>query len=144
MDLALSISWTRDEAARRRAAFRGILGLNLFAHLVIGVTAIVAPRWLLSKLGLDEPGPLGWMYAWGGMLLLVTVLYAPGWLQPVRERVSNAVGILGRIGLAVLYLILGLTTAGGFLWLAAFDFVFAVWLAAAFQRLARAELMSRP
>ncbi len=144
MDQTLAIGWTRNEAAARLADFRRILGANLALQVVIGVTAIAAPHWLATQLGLDEPAQPGWVCAWGGMLLLVTVLYVPGWLQPVRKRVSNVAGILGRIGLAVLYLIMGLALAKGFLWLAGFDFVFAVVLAALFLRLGRAELMARP
>lgn len=144
MDQTLSIAGTRDEAAAGHAAFRLILGLDLVLRAAIGVTAIVAPRWLSSKLGLAEPVQPGWVCAWGGMLLLVTALYAPGWFQPVRQRVLNAAGILARIGLAVLYLIVGMATARGFLWLAGFDLVFAVVLATAFLKLGRAELMTRP
>lgn len=144
MDQTLGIGWTRNEAAARLADFRRILGANLALQVVIGVTAIAAPRWLSTQVGLDEPVQPGWVCAWGGMLLLVTALYVPGWLQPVRERVLNVAGILGRIGLAVLYLIMGLALAKGFLWFAGFDFVFAVVLTVLFLRLGRAELMARP
>lgn len=144
MDQTLSIGWTRNEAAASHAAFRRILGANLVLHVVIGIAAIAAPRWLSSRVGLGEPVQPGWVCAWGGMLLLVTVLYLPGWLQPVRERVLNVAGILARFGFAVLYLMMGLTIARGFLWFAGFDFVFAVVLAALFLRLGRAELMTRP
>lgn len=140
MDQTLSIGWTRAEAAARRTTFRRVLGVNLVLQVVIGVAAVVAPRCVSGFLGLGDPFPVGWVRAWGWMLLAASALYAPGWRDPVRSRWPNLVGILGRYGIGLLFLTMG----GGFLWFAAFDLAFAVALSLLYLNLLKAELMSRP
>ena len=144
MDQTLSLGWTQGEAAARGAAFRRVLGINLALHVVIGLSAVLAPSWLSVLVGLREAVQPGWVSAWGGMVLLVTALYLPGWREPLRARWPNVVGIAGRLGFALLYMVLALGGSPGFLWLAAFDLGFGVALAMLYFALARAELMSRP
>ncbi|MBR0682633.1 hypothetical protein GXW74_19225 [Roseomonas eburnea] len=144
MDQTLSLGWMQSEAAARRAAFRRVLGVNLVLQGVIGVAAVLAPGWLSALLGLGGTLQPGWVSAWGGMLLLVAALYLPGYQEPARARWPNLVGILGRFGFALLYVVLALGGAPGFLWLAAFDLGFGVSLAMLYLSLGRAELMSRP
>lgn len=140
MDQTLTLGWTRAEAVSRRSAYRRILGVNLVLHVVIALTMICVPSTLAEIVGMAAPQPTGWLRALGGMLLLATILYVPGYLDPVRVRSPNVIGIAGRFAMALLYLLLG----GGFLWFALFDAVFAVLLTLAYLRLIRAEVMSRP
>lgn len=144
VDQTLSLGWTQGESAARGAAFRRVLGINLVLHVVIGLAAVLAPRWLSALVGLGETLQPGWVSAWGGMVLLVTALYLPGYREPLRARWSNLVGIAGRVGFALLYVVLALGGSPGFLWLAAFDLGFGAALAMLYFSLARAELMSRP
>lgn len=144
MDQTLSLGWTQSDSAARRAAFRRVLGINLILHVVIGVAAVLAPRWLSGLVGLSETLQPGWVSAWGGMVLLVTALYLPGYREPLRARWPNVVGIAGRLGFALLYVVLALGGSPGFLWLAVFDLGFGLALATLYFALARAELMSRP
>lgn len=147
MDRTLSLGWTQARAASRRAVYKRVLRVNLVLHVAIGLFAITAPAALSRLVGLPEPDPTGWLRAWGGMLVLVTLLYFPGLRDPVRTRWPNVVGILGRLGMAILFLIVALAgglALRGFLWFALFDFVFAVALVVLYFRLFEAELMSRP
>jgi hypothetical protein len=141
---SLSLGWTQSDTAARRANFRRVLGINLILHVVIGLAAVLAPRWLSGLVGLSETLQPGWVSAWGGMVLLVTALYLPGYREPLRARWPNLVGIAGRLGFALLYVALALGGSPGFLWLAVFDLSFGLALATLYFALARAELMSRP
>ena len=138
MTEGLSIAWTQAEATEHRIVYKRVLGANLAIYAVLSIAAIAAPTALSRLVGL--PGPTEWLRSWGGLLLLVTLLYLPGFLDPVRSRWSNAVGIVGRFGAAGLYAVLG----GGFLWLALGEAAFGILLAVTYFGLFRSELMSRP
>jgi hypothetical protein len=147
MDQTSSLGWTLARAVSRRTVYKRVLGVNLVLHVVIGLFAIIAPATLSQAVGLSPASPAGWLRAWGGMLLLVTLLYLPGLLDPVRVRWPNIVGILGRFGMAILFLAVALAggqALRGFLWFALFDLAFAIALAMLYFRLFEAELMSRP
>lgn len=139
----LSLGWTQAEAQSKRHTFQRILRTNLVLHLVIGVAAILAPGLVSGLVGLPDPVPAGWVRAWGGLLLIVTALYWPGLVDPTRMRWPNVVGIVGRAGAALIYLIAA-ASFPQFLWMALFDGVFAALLAWSFFGLFRAELMNRP
>jgi hypothetical protein len=127
--------------------YKRVLGVNLVLHVLIGIYAVAAPAGLSLLVGLPAESTLAWLRAWGGMLLLVTLLYLPGMLHPARIRWPNIVGILGRFGMALLFLLIALLGGEGlrgFLWFALFDAGFAITLALLYLRLLKAELMSRP
>jgi hypothetical protein len=137
---ALTIGWTRAQAATARTAYRRLLAFNLIVQTVVGLIAIIVPVWLARQA--DLPGPLssGWVQLWGIMLLITAMLYLPGSIEPVHVRWPNIVGIVARFVLAVVYVHLG----QGLRWFALYELVFAVALAWSYRRLLRAELMSRP
>lgn len=137
---ALSIGWTRAQAATRRGVYRRLLGLNLVLQTAIGLVAVAAPVWLSRIADLPGPPPVGWVRLWGAMLLIMVILYLPGWIAPVHSRWPNVVGIVARVGLAAIYCYLG----NGLRWFALYELLFAVLLAWSYSRLLRAELMSQP
>jgi Na+-driven multidrug efflux pump len=145
MDQTLSLGWTQAEARSRKDTYKRVLAVSLVVQAVIALLAILFPATLSHLLGLPSATPSGWLRAWGVTLLLVTLLYFPGYTDPVRVRWPNVIGILGRVGTALLFLLLGLGAGlRGFLWLALIDGVFAAALVVTYFRLFRAELMSRP
>ena len=137
---ALTVGWTRAQAATARTAYRRLLAFNLIVQTVVGLIAVIVPVWLARQA--DLPGPLssGWVQLWGVMLLITATLYLPGCIEPVHVRWPNIVGIVARFVLAVVYVHLG----QGLRWFALYELVFAVALAWSYRRLLRAELMSRP
>jgi hypothetical protein len=137
---ALSIGWTRAQAATQRTLYRRLLGFTLVVQTALGLVALAAPLWLARAADLPGVPSAGWVRLWGVMLLITAVLYLPGWIEPVFSRWPNVIGILARFVLAVVYVLLG----RGLRWLALYELVFAVWLAWSYGRLLRAELMSRP
>jgi hypothetical protein len=140
MDQTLSLGWAAGEARARRRTYRGVLAFNLACHIALILLALVSPDALSKIFGFPEPIDRDWVRAWAATLLLVTVLYYPGWHDPVRWRWGAVIGIIGRFWMASVFFLLG----GAFWWFAAFDATFGVILAILYFRLFRAELMSRP
>ena len=140
MSDTLTLGFTRARVADSLALYRRVLGLNHVLHLLIGLACLLFPHWVAQLLGLPGPIPPGWTRAWGSMLILVSALYVPGWLDPVRVRGPNLIGLLGRVWMGTVWVFCG----GGFLWFAAFDFAFALLLGLLYFRLMRDVLMSHP
>lgn len=140
MSEALTNGWNQARVAESKRLYRRVLGINLVLHLLIGLACLFAPDWVADILDLPEPIPAGWTRGWGATLILVTALYVPGWLDPLTTRSPNLIGILGRFWMGTVWLFIG----GSFLWLAAFDYVFALLIAYLYLRLYRTELMSYP
>ena len=140
MDQTLSLGWMQAQARSRRVTYERVLALNLILYVVLALFAIISPATLSELIGSPDPLSSGWLRAWAGMLLLVTALYIPGLIDPVRWRWGNIVGIAGRFVMAVLYLFLG----DPFLVFALFDAAFALLLGVLYFNLFEAELMSRP
>jgi len=136
----LTIGWTTTRVTESRALYRRVLGLNLILHVFIGLACLFFPHWVADMVGLPGPIPAGWTQAWGGMLILITALYVPGWLDPLVNRAPNLIGILGRFWMGTVWTFCG----GAFLWFAAFDYLFAVIIAVLYLRLLRSSLMARP
>lgn len=140
MSNSLSLGWTRSIAARRLSSHRMVFGLALLLQLVIGALFLLFPSFCLRTVGLDVAMGPEWPSIWGATLIFVTTMQIPGALNPVQQRYSNIIAVLGR-GLMVLTFV---THGGPFLWFAAFDLVFGVLIALGFRRLVIAELMTRP
>jgi hypothetical protein len=140
MNDGLSIGATQAQAQDRLRSYRTVLAVVLGLYALLGLVALLAPVSLAYALNLPPPFPAAWVRAWGALTLVVVLFTLPGWLDPLRSRWPNLLGIGTRLGLAILYLLLG----GGFLWLALLEIVVALLLAWAYFGLFRAELMSRP
>lgn len=137
---ALMQGWSDARADSSRSLYRRILGFNMLLHLLIGLSCIFLPDWVCRLFGLPGPIPDGWVRGWGATLILVTALYVPGLIDPLRSRLPNLIGLGGRLWMSVIWLFCG----GGFLWFAAFDFGFFVILSLLYLRLLKNTLMSRP
>ncbi|MGA7490528.1 MAG: hypothetical protein WBW74_26705 [Xanthobacteraceae bacterium] len=137
---ALSIGWTRAQAATQHTVYRRLLGFTLVVETAVSLIALAVPGWLARAADLPGTPSVGWVRLWAIMLLVTTILYLPGWIQPVYARWPNVVGIVARFVLAVAFFWLG----RGLLWFGLYELVFAVLLAWTYSRLLCAELMSRP
>lgn len=140
MDDTLSIGWSQDRARKRRVTYQRILGFNMLLHLGIGLGCMFLPHFVSRTFDLPAPVPTGWIRGWGATLILVTALYIPGLMKPLRARYPNVVGILGRLWMATVWFFIG----GGFFWFGLFDLSFVLILSFFYLRLTKAELMTRP
>jgi hypothetical protein len=140
MDNTLSLSWMDAEVSSRRSSYRRIVILSLVVQVAIGLFALIAPDTLVHLFHLPHPYDMDWPRAWGALLILMAAFYVPGLREPVRWRWSNILGIVGRAGMAIVYLILG----GGFVWLALIEAVLALLLVIFYFGLFRAVVMAHP
>lgn len=140
MSDGLSIGWSNARATSAVGVYRGVLGFNMFLHLVVGLLCIFAPNFVADTVQLPHPIPAGWTRGWGATLILVTALYVPGLKNPVHERAPNIIGILGRVWMGTIWVFCG----GGFLWFALFDYAWAIIIFLSYVGLFRATIMDRP
>lgn len=137
---SLSLGWTRDQANSRIAQHRRIYGLALFLQLIVGGLFLFVPTFSLNTVGLSPSMGPQWPSIWGATLIFVTVMQFPGVLDPVRQRYTNVVAVLGRLLMVLTFFYWG----GPFIILGLFDLVFGTLIYLGFRRLVLAELSTRP
>lgn len=72
----------------------GIIGIIL--NVIISIAAIVAPEWLLSLLNLEPATPLVWARFSGNLLILLSLFYIPGAIDPYHYRATAVLSVLAR------------------------------------------------
>ena len=142
MNEALTLSWSRAQAADRARLYRRILGINLGINVALGLFAVVAPASLANLLGQLPPGPeaAAWLRRWGIALIFMAALYTTGWLRPTTARIPNLVGLVERAVTGIACLLLG----SGLVLIGLYALAFALLLAWTYYRLFQAELATRP
>ena len=137
---ALSIGWTRAQAATRRTIYRRLLGFALIVQTALGLIALVGSGLAGAGCRSARCPSAGWVRLWGVMLLITAALYLPGWVEPVYHvcRMSSAFSRASSWRW---------TTSGlgqGLRWFALYELVFAVALAWSYGRLVlrRADVAS--
>jgi hypothetical protein len=140
MDNTLSLGWMEAEVGTRRSRYRRIVILSLVVQVGLGLFALISPDALVHLFRLPHPYDMDWPRAWGALLVLMAAFYVPGMREPVRWRWSNILGIVGRAGMAIVYLILG----GGFVWFALIEAGLALLLVIFYFGLFRAVVMAHP
>lgn len=113
--------------------YKILLSINLLLHLAIGLACLLIPDVVGYYAGLPGPIPDGWTRGWGATLILVTTLYLPGLRDPVEVRAPNIIGLFGRVWMGTVWVFCG----GGFLWFAAFDYLWALILTIFYLRVIR-------
>ncbi len=136
----LSIGWTRATADGRRTVFRRVLAFNLALQSLVAIYVLIDPTTPLALFGISGADAEKLTRLWVAMVVMASALQLPGLLEPIYNRLPNIIGILGRVGMTILYIVL----AGPFLWLAAFDGFFTVALYLLYRRAIIAELQTRP
>lgn len=67
MSDALTIGWTVAQTERALRTYKRVLGFNMVLHLIVGLSCLLAPVWVLELVGLPSPTPDGWVRVWGAM-----------------------------------------------------------------------------
>ena len=127
-------------AAMARAAaenYRTLLGVVLIVEAAAGVALLVAPAGVSRLLAV---GGGIWPRVAGLLLLVIVALLFAGRIDPVRMKLTNAFGIVGRGVLAVLLIALW----GRLAFAGAAEAVAAIALGLSYFGYFKAEVMSRP
>jgi hypothetical protein len=130
---------TLEEVEKRRRIYQLVLGFNMGCHVVISLGCMFASDLVSDIFHLPRPVPTGWIKGWGATLLLVTALYIPGLLDPLRNRYPNICGVGGRLWMATVWLVIG----GGFFWFGVFDLSFAIIIGALYWWLLKSQPVGR-
>ena len=104
--------------------YRRVLALGIVANLAFFVGIFAAPRPILEFLEIPIP-PLIWPRAVVMLVVLISLAYIPGWIDPVRYRWGAYYTIAARAaGSSFFVTQVWLGNARGFLNLALYDFSF--------------------
>ena len=108
--------------------FRAVTWVGIAANFVLGGLGLVDPGLLLGILGIDRPYPLDWQRAVFFLLVIVTLLYVPAAVDPVRNHLTARLAIVARICGTTFFALLG----GKFLLFSVYDAFFCVLQIACF------------
>jgi hypothetical protein len=123
-------------------AFKWLVRLRIFATVALAAYLMLwAPQKLADLLLLEAPAEL--IRALGILYIFVTLAYLPSAIAPSRCMPSNLFVLLGPILPIIMFAAIGWSSRG-FLWLAAYELLFAVALNVSFRRDYVADLMARP
>lgn len=137
---SLSLGWTRAQAESRIAWHRRVYGLALLLQLIVGGLFLFFPTFSLNTIGLSPSMGPEWPSIWGATLIFVTALQFPGVLDPVKQRYTNVIAVLGRLLMVLTFFYWG----GPLIILGLFDLFFGALIYLGFRRLVLAELSTRP
>ena len=131
-----SLSDATGQGVTRTAQFRSLLGYVLLVEAAFGLWLLLSA---IFGFGMTEVEAAGISPGLTGAFVLWAVLFqVPGYLEPIRNRLPVIIGVIGRYGIGIVCLLLGL-------WLTALViFGLALALHIVFHRTVRAVLMSRP
>ena len=123
-------------------AFKWLVRLRIIANVALaGYLMLWVPQKLAGILGLGAPAEL--IRALGTLYIFVTLAYLPSAIAPSRCMPNNLFVLLGPILPIVMFVVIG-WTSWGFMWLAAYELVFAIALNMVFRRDYVADLMAKP
>lgn len=131
-----SLAEATRQGEARAGQFRGLLGFVLAVEAVFGVWLLLSAFFGFSTADFEAAGISPGLT--GAFLLWAVLFQLPGYLDPMRNRVPVAIGVIGRYGVGLVCLILGL-------WICAIVTLgLSLSLNIVYHRAVRAVLMSRP
>ena len=117
--------------ARALRWFSRIAWLGIVANIALGLAALLHPDVVLRLLALQPATPLVWPRFGGLMLILLTIFYIAGAVDPAGQRFAAVHAVLCRFAGAAFFALIG----GGYALFGLYDFCFALpqaillWLA---------------
>lgn len=123
-------------------AFRVIVWIGVLVNIALATAAVFAPDWLLRTMGFDVAYPNLWPRFAGWLLILLSLFYIPGAIDPSRYRANAVLQVCARLAGVAFFagavLLVGFSTR--YLMFAGLDLAFAVptgillWLAVRRER----------
>jgi hypothetical protein len=120
--------------SRSVAVYRTAMGISIALNILVGIFILLLPDTYASVLGQPRPSPETWPRHWGAQLIAINLLYLPGFMDPIRARFVNYLGIVIRLSFALFFF----TQGRGFVTMGIYDGVFGVVLLATYLRVQRA------
>jgi hypothetical protein len=122
-----------------RHVFRLVVWLGILVNLSFAVPAVIAPSWLVRRMGLPMPGQTIWLRDAGMLLLFLSAMYVPAARDPQRYAFNAAVAVVARLVFAVFWLaaVFGARAPRGHLFFGVVDLFFGLSQGSLFLRLLR-------
>jgi hypothetical protein len=136
-DLTLTRGFTAATARAASDGYRTLLGVVLIVEAAAGAALLVAPEGVSRLLAVTGGA---WPRVAGLLLLIMVALLFAGRIDPVRMKLTNALGIVARGVLAVLLI----AFLGRIAWVGAAEAVATIALGLSYFGYFKAEVMSRP
>jgi hypothetical protein len=137
----LALDATAAAARTARDAYRTVLALVLILETAGGLALLVAPVSVSRLLGLSAEAGSTWARAAGLLVIVTSALFMVGRIEPARAKLTNLIGVAGRLGLSLVFVTSGAT---GLLWVGLAEAAAALALVAFYFRYFNAEIQSRP
>lgn len=83
--------------------YQTVMGISIILNIVIGIFILLLPDTFATLLGQPLPSPATWPRHWGAQLIAINLLYLPGWVDPIRNRYVNYLGICIRLSFALFF-----------------------------------------
>jgi len=100
--------------------FKRVMWLGIASNFVVGLFSIAQPQAVLDLLGLPPAQPLIWPRFAAFLLMLMSILYMPSAIDPIRHRLTAWAAVGARFGGVVFFSFVG----GNYIAFGLFDFVF--------------------
>lgn len=104
------------------AWFRRLMWAGIVANVALALVSIAMPGTVLELLGLAAASPLVWPQFAAFLLLLLTVFYVPGAIDPLANRFSAVFSLVCRFGGVFFFAVAG----GHYFLFGAYDLVIAL------------------
>ncbi len=135
-----SVTLSEAPATDLYAGFKRALTVAMVLNVIVGLVELLFPGFVVDLLGLPPALSTVWVRYSGLFLIILTGTYLPLRLFPEANLyLAHYV-----IGLRFVFVVFFLCAGGGFLWFAAYDAIFGVWLATTYWRAFQAEIMANP
>jgi len=110
--------------------FRALVLLGVVANLALGIVGLTEPGMVLGLLGLERAQPDVWARFASYVLMLLSIFYVPGAIDPARYRFNAWFAVVCRFAGVAFFGLQG----GGYLAFALYDLAFGLPQAVALWR----------
>ena len=126
-------------------SYKWCVRVRVVLNLVLALYILLRPDDFVKLLRLESETDPAWVQAFAIAVIFLTMAYIPSTVAPLKARSTNVFILVGPILPIILLFWLGWSDPNrGFLWLAAYELIFAILLGSTFKRGWIAELMKKP
>lgn len=84
--------------------FGRIVFLGVTVNIVLSIIALIWPDWLLGILKLEPATPLVWVRFSANLLILLSLFYIPGAIDPYHYRANAWLAVIARLAGVLFFL----------------------------------------
>ncbi len=89
--------------SKKVAIYRVVLFLSIVFNIFIAILILFWPDAFTNAVGQPDAFPKTWPRHWGAQLIVINILYLPGYWEPIKHRFPNWTGIATRLTFALFF-----------------------------------------